>query len=312
MRLRGSATVTWVDLVSLAAVPPALMRRWIELPFEDGVVVDASGARRQGLRVEAGAHPQVGTRYVVVTGTEDLPKATAAEAAELTRMRQSSSDPDAASRAWLERRRDTARAEGRMEMTWTRVSLELLDTSADSVRVRVQDLTTSTIGAVVSCEQARSGQHGVPVDFDVQVDGRIKGHWFVRGAVTGHATAVLDDSTRSRRPVLRVSAKGEHKRVGAHAEIVVEDAEADRVEVSIDIRVHGRGVVRPVAALAALFGGGAVRRGFASAMDNLPRAVAEFDDEMRTAVGAQATPDDIARRALDEFITTIPETVPDT
>lgn len=66
IRVGGQATVSAIDVKTFAAVPPALARRWRALRFEQGVYISATGQRREGLRVDQGAHPRPGVRYVVV------------------------------------------------------------------------------------------------------------------------------------------------------------------------------------------------------------------------------------------------------
>ncbi|HVK21906.1 MAG TPA: hypothetical protein VM677_11150 [Actinokineospora sp.] len=66
MRTRVSFVIAGIDATA-AEVVPLVVGRWRELVFDDDGVVLVDGERREGLAVEAGAHPRAGTRYSLVT-----------------------------------------------------------------------------------------------------------------------------------------------------------------------------------------------------------------------------------------------------
>jgi hypothetical protein len=310
MHLRGAATVRHVDLATFAAVPAALLHGWQELTFDRGTLVDSAGVRREGLRVEVGSHPLAGTTYTVVTMTEEIPTPTDADMLELDRLRSApDADIDAVTEAWRARRHDAARAKGTLKEVFHTASLELLDIASDGARLRVQDRTTSTIGAVVSYEQEAS-EHG-STSLRADIDGGITGHWLVRGAVTGSAEATFDPSASSGGPELRLTAKGAFKRAKATAVVLVIAGASGTYEVAIDVHVRGRGLARPIAAVAACFGGRSARRGFASAMEKLPAMVDAFVADLERTLRAPPTAQSIAQRTIDELVLTIAVTLPD-
>lgn len=211
MHLRASRTIRPVDLLTVARVPRALLRQWMQLTFDDGVLVDAAGVRRAGVRVEAGTHPRPGTRYVLVTQREVTPPPTKADEQALAKMVRAGVERDTAVRELAARRRAAAQQAGTMEIESTTSALELLAEDPQRFRVRVQDRTSTSVGAVVSFEDVRAGPHPGTVSWDVELDGGVHEPRWLASAIRGGGHVELDMSGPGGSPQVRIDADAAHK-----------------------------------------------------------------------------------------------------
>ena len=182
-------------------------------------------------------------------------------------------------------------------------SLELLEISAESFVVRIEDRTTNSIGAVVSFVHPRPGRRGP--EMDVKFDGDVEGPWPIRGAVSGHAEIQFDTQPGLFKRTARLVAHGQHTRAAGRAEVSVEEVGAETVEISAVVHGRGRGALRPLATVISLFAGRRLQRDFSSALRELADEIAALNREVLESAGPAAAPESVADHLFARFLETI-------
>ena len=121
-----------------------------------------------------------------------------------------------------------------------------------------------------------------------------------------------DRRRHTRRPLQtqRTVDRAAHPGRGSSRGLVVEIG-AETVDVSIVVHVHGRGVLRPLAAVFALFAGGRLRKEFSSSVRTLADDVAALNREMLESAGPALTPDSVADHLFAGFLESIATNRPD-
>jgi hypothetical protein len=307
VRARDQATVNRVDYGPAMSVVMDLVRCWKHLRFDRdaAVVVPRSHQRREGLRVLEGVHPNPGTRYRVVIVERVAPEFTDEERRELTKLGAGAAGRDQMTE-WARRRRAALEASGRMESKTTSLDAELLANDAETLTVRFVAASQRHVNIDVTVERPAA-----PRTVAIVVDGRLEGSWWARGAVAGTSRLSIDRLPPEGSSSPQLEADLRHRRAMGSATVRVRPGDGDTWGVSVDIRARGRGVVRPLAAITSPWLARAVRRQLRASMAGLPDRVRTFNDEwrLRDTPAAQRA---IAQQWLDDFLDTLPASVPRT
>lgn len=306
MRLASSTSVEAVDLDTLILALPPFLAGLRALTIDQHGVILPDGDRREGLRLVEGAHPRAGARYELVVDVEREPDLTEADHLELGALAQEASDVAEAQAAWFAERRDRLATEGGMVVDQRRSTVHLVTDDRDRSEVEVTVDGPPVVTTVLALD--RPDTPG-PLTFTVTTT-PAKG-CLVGGPVVVEGSVELADGARWRRRPHRLRVEVRHRRAQASLRVDVTDVGAGRWDLRVKVRAVGRGVVRPVVAVASLVGRGVVRRGFAEAMAELPDGFSAAARELRAEVGPDADPDAVAAELLRETLALITETVED-
>jgi hypothetical protein len=143
------------------------------------------------------------------------------------------------------------------------------------------------------------------------IDGRLEGNWWTRGAVTGESRLRVDRLPPERSTSPPLEANFRHRRAMGTVTVRVHASDRNRWRVAVEIHACGRGLVRPFAAISAPWLAGAVRRQLRASMAGLSHWVKTFNDEWRLRASS-ATQRGIAQQWLDDFVNSLPASVPGT
>jgi hypothetical protein len=276
VRLRASVASAAIDVRPFVAALPAVATRWRALRFEDGVVVTDDGTRKEGLAVASGSHPLAGTTYRVALPMTE-PKTVDPVDGET-------------------RREQMARAWGRGPSPSVSTCLvELAKDDARQVVIRAEDAAGVWVADVDVHHPAR------PDAADVAVVVHATGGWLTRGPV--EVTAHLDVGA------LRVDVTVRHRHAKGRATLAVDAAVAGEWTSSFDIMGRGRGVLRPVVAVASPFVRGALNRKLASLLRHDGPRVARLNEQIADEFGAPADPEEIAAAVMKELLDAVAEQV---
>ena len=294
-----------IDFRPLVAALPALARRWRGLRFEQGVYVHAAdGRRREGLRVERGSHPLVGTSYRLVLRSEQPPEPTEEALAELAKLKSRGVDRRMAVKNWHRRRREAAKAAGQTEVVFTTTLVELLADDRHRIRLRVQDLGSRH---VEEFELHRPDQLEC---ISVDVTGRIEGSWLTRGPITAHMSVALDQLPPAEGSGPQLVVQVLHRRAQGRAEATIRAADGGSWIIAVDIRAMGRGLTRPIVALLAPLAQPYARRQLDALIAQAPGLVDEFNRDLHEEFGPAPDPEQMAGKMFDEFLDSVAEQVP--
>ena len=305
MRLRGEAIIDPFDHRSVAAVLSELIECWRELRFEDGIVVlPRSRQRRAGLRLIEGHHPEPGARYQVVTVEPVAPALSDEERAQLARLGSARGEGQAAIDEWLRRRRAELEASGRMQTKTTTVRAELLADDDEALRLRIVVVEQSDVNIDLVLDHPSD-----PRSLALSVNGRVRGKWLTRGPMEVSATVTREglppaDSTD---PQVKVDVRHRHALGGAT--LSVRPTGEGTWKVVAQLRGRASGLLRPLGAVATPSLARAARRRLRSFMAELPQRVEDLNRSLRVGLHPDG-PRGIAERWLEEFLTSLPATMP--
>ena len=271
IRIGAQVSLSAIDVRTLAAVLPALARRWRGLRFEQGVYVSATGQRREGLRIEQGSHPRPGTRYLLMF------------------------DPAHSSEPQDEGVGD--------EPVPAKTLVELLADDIHRIRIRVRRVGGPD---VVEAELRRPYR---PEGITVDVAGTVPGGWPAGGPFAVEAGIAVDQMppTQSRGPQLVVEAR--HGRAQGRADVAIREADAGFWTVDVAIRARGRGVARPMVAILTPFLRRYAQRGLDAFIGRLPEEIDQFNQELREEFGPSPDPEQVADKVLNDLLAGVAEYV---
>jgi hypothetical protein len=306
LRVGAQTELRAIDFRPLVAALPALARRWRGLRFDQGVYVDAAdGRRREGLRIEHGAHPLAGTSYRLVLRSEQPPEPTEEARAELVKlMERNGVDHHAAFQSWFRRGREAATAAGQMEAVFTTTLVELLADDRDRIRVRVQDPGARQVEEIELYRPDR------PERISVDVTGRVEGGWLTRGPITAHISLALDQLPPAEGSAPQFVAELHHRRAQGKAEARIRAADGRSWSIAVDVGAMGRGLTRPIVAVLAPLARRYARHQLDALIAQLPVWVNEFNRVLHEDFGAAPDPEQMADKLLDEFLDDVVEHVP--
>jgi hypothetical protein len=305
LRLHARVTVPPVDTRNLVAALPIFLDLWRGLRF-DPAVLDRDGRRREGLRVAAGTHPRPGTRYSMTMVARRPPEPTPAEREELSKLlRARDDDTDRAVEEWSQRRRAMAEAAGRLETVRTTSMVEIV--ADDSHRVVVR--TTHDHGRVVIETEVERPTRPERLTIDA-TSNVVVGGWLAKGKLKVEASCKLDSLPAAHHSAPQFTGLLRHRHLRGRASIAIAETDSGRWDIDIRLRVRGRGLVRPIFAIASPFFGRVARRRFEEAVGQLPEKVEKFNREVLTRFGGIPSPQSLANDALDGLLADVAEHLP--
>ena len=305
VRIGAQTELSAIDFRPLVAALPALARRWRGLRFEQGVYVHAGdGRRREGLRVERGAHPLVGTSYRLVVRSEQAPELTEEELAELAKLNSKGVDHQMGVKTWHRRRLEAAKAAGQMQVVFTTTLVELLADDKDRIRLRVQDLGARHV------EELELHRPDQPERISVDVTGRVEGSWLTRGPFTAHISLALDQLPPAEGSGPQLVAEAIHRRAQGKAEARIRATDGGSWVIAVDVGATGRGLTRPIVALLAPLARRYARPHLDALIAQLPKLADEFNRDLHEEFGPAPDPEQMADKMFDEFLDGVVEQEP--
>lgn len=270
MRIKQTIETGALPLDRVVLALPALVRARSAWRFEDGTFVDEKGRRREGLRLEEGAHPAVGARYRIVTR----------EAVVVDRSRPNPGGPFA-----------------------TSVQIQRDDDEAICVRVHDEPITEMTL----DLELIRPA-HPDRVDATMRLVLAPAG--LGKRPFEGRATATFADLDATDRTAVLVDGHVRHWSSVANATLTIQRTPKGTVSISLDLRVRGRWLLRPVVAFVGVFVAVLGREGRDKIATDLTRNIDLWGQRLLDELGPEPDPDAIAHHVLDDLIDHVAVTVP--
>jgi len=289
LRLRGTVAVAPLDLELVQAAAARTIERWRDVHVDgDGVVDPTTGEVRAGLQVADGTHPREGVVYRVFGPPLD-PPAVVAEGA-------TTPAPAPAS-----------------PVDWRVSTVELVADRPRRVEVSVDQTGSPGLrahGEVGPRDRPGRGSASVDVDLD--------GPWPARGRLRIEATGSIDptavptpSSATGAGEVARAEVSVRHPRGRARGEVTLRAVDAGRWEVEVAAQARGRGLLRPVAAVALALARRSVVRSFDEGLAKIPDQVAQQARYLVAPDGSARTPDDLAAELVTDLVRSVPAAVPD-
>jgi hypothetical protein len=260
---------------------PAFVRVCRDASFDvDGVALTSDRARREGLRLVSGSAGRVGARYRVV--------------------------PAGAAEDGSEEAGESGSADEQDEPTGEEVPVYAVDLLAD-------DQTALRIGVAGSVDHTRSivelTDPGRPsrahFDFTARGRGCLTGPYVATATADVNLAALTSDG---RRPQAVGKLARPRYEIGARVRVSRQADNGSQIELTLIVR--GRGLLRPVVAVALMGFKRFLNRGLHNGLARFGRLVESFADSVRARHGARPNPEDAARMLLDELLGAVVESVP--
>lgn len=272
----AQVTVAPLDLKLLTAVIPAVLRRLRLLTFADDGCLVHHGRRIEGLQVDRGAHPRVGACYTAV----------------VTPAAQPAPDPLAPTLLTSDQLTPDGRVLDRsapQQPAPDVIKCEIVADDARQTALRIE--TGPPASGFLLAVQNPVHPTGLRCEFVSSLAGTFR---WLDGPVTATATMALDGFEPGPAPEPQVTADAEHRRGRGTVSARVDGQPDGSWLVTARLDVHGRGLLRPVVGVAARY---FLRSRWQELVDELPRAVAEFRNEI-----PPGEPDELAETIVDELI----------
>lgn len=275
IRLSARHTLAAPDLRVLVAAVPELLDHARAVRFDDGMVVDSAGRRREGLRLVSGQHGRAGAQYRLVFATPPP-------------------DPDTPPTA------EAAPApEPKRPLAWV---VDLVQDDAEGVTLQWDDEDGR--------HPAEAELVPAPLSFKTSFETPpVPGSGWTMGGVTrfqveGHADVAASP------PALHVQGRIRHRHLGAWWSLTVTSAQPGTADIDLRVRVRGAGLLRPVAFLGTPVLQWAGRRALAESVEGWPDAAARSMAELGARWGSSPTPAELAGAALEQLIAGVATVVP--
>lgn len=278
LRLQGSTVIAPIDVGLLQDTVACAIERWRDVEFVDGRIVDpTTGGTRAGLQVADGHHPREGVRY-----------------------RAFACDESAVARV------DDTGALSTPAPAWRVATVDLVADRPARIEIAVHQDHAPAVDV-----RGEIGPRDRPARLDATVDTALPGAWPLAGRLRVEVDGAVDESSSSTDRIADLAVRIRHPRARGRATVEVVRLDPDLWEVRVSAQLRGRGVLRPIAAVALRFARRSIERSFREGLDKVAGQVAEIDTQLRAPDGSLRTADDLAAELITESIRAIPEVVPD-
>ena len=231
------------DVAAVVDAMPLLVGRLRDLSIDSRGVVDPStGERRSGLVVVGGVHPRPGSRYRIVT---QRPARLGVADARLLGFRRTPLPQPGMSTPGA---------------TTSEIELRANDRRTLAIAMRIDNPALHELTAAMHDPEGLGA-------IEVQSVREVNTSWLLGGKLTVDGTADLAQIRSADNGSSAAAMRLRHRRLAASATLTSSEADARSIRLTIDATVRGRGMARPLVAIASVIWAGKIRRAVAKNTD---------------------------------------------